>query len=535
MPGPDEVAWLLDRSPDAALLTDPDGIIQYVNPAFEALTGFERGEALGHTPAILRSGKQTSEFYDRLWSTVRSGREFCDVLVNRRKDGQIFHHEETIRPLFDSTGRISHFLSSGRDVSERVAALERLTHAAMHDELTGLPNRACFADRLARLMRGSQRDGDQFALALVDVNDFKLVNDERGHPAGDAVLREVGLRLQRAVRDVDTVARLGGDEFGLLLPRAGAPAQLERILRKIVAAFRAPICLERGMPMALTVSIGACIREPAEHDEQRLLERADTAMYSAKRSGRSGSCFRLHGCATSDSERAASAPIQTGAPRSLHAMLRLLEGGMSARRRLVYPGDVVYRAGQAFANIYVIMAGSAKLVSTGADGHERLVGMKIRGDWLGLDGIGKRRYAWDAVATDTGEFLVVDYNALLRSAARAPQVLALLMEAMGEQLTRGDQAHDLLSSLPVDARVAQFLANWTATLESHGLRSDEFNVPLSRAEIGTHLGVTLESVSRAMSRLAREDLIRFADGRRRCITVPDAHALSEFARRQSTP
>ena len=260
----EHVAWLLHHSADAALLTDAQGVIQYVNPAFETMTGFDRRDALGRTPAILKSGLQSPAFYRRLWQTVLSGHEFAGVIVNRRKDGGHFHEEKLIRPLFDDSGRISHFLASGRDVTQRVAAEERLQRAATHDTLTGVPNRAVFAERLAGLMQRARREGDRFTAVLVDVNEFKLVNDQHGHAAGDAVLREIAQRLQHAVRDGDTVARLGGDEFGVLLAGTAMPPAVAHALRKLADAFEPPVLLPDGQPIAVTVSIGACIRTRGE-------------------------------------------------------------------------------------------------------------------------------------------------------------------------------------------------------------------------------------------------------------------------------
>jgi PAS domain S-box-containing protein len=106
----EQVAWLMDRSSEAALITDAAGIIQYVNPAFEHMTGFGSAEAIGSTPAILKSGLLPLEFYQRLWRTLLEGREFRGVLINRRKSGEIYHEEKTIRPLLGPDGRITHFL-----------------------------------------------------------------------------------------------------------------------------------------------------------------------------------------------------------------------------------------------------------------------------------------------------------------------------------------------------------------------------------------------------------------------------------------
>ena|SRR5450631_111759 len=147
------VQLLTERSADAAVLTDPAGVIEYVNPAFEAITGYTRDEVIGRTPAILKSGWHSPDVYIRLWNTLLAGEEFREVMVNRRKSGEIFHEEKTIQSLRDAHGRIAHLYSTGRDVSGRVAAAARLEHAATHDSLTDLPNRVLFLDRLDQAMR----------------------------------------------------------------------------------------------------------------------------------------------------------------------------------------------------------------------------------------------------------------------------------------------------------------------------------------------------------------------------------------------
>lgn len=449
----EHVAWLLHHSTDAALLTDAHGVIQYVNPAFEAMTGFDRQDALGRTPSILKSGLQSPAFYRRLWHTVRAGREFAAVFVNRRKDGSHFHLEMLIRPLFDDSGRISHFLASGRDVTERIAAEERLQRAATHDALTGVPNRAVFAERLASLMQGARREGDRFTAVLVDVNRFKLVNDQQGHAAGDAVLREVAQRLLHAVRDGDTVARLGGDEFGLLLAGTGVPASVEQALRKLADAFGPPVVLPDGRSIPVTVSIGACIRPVGEHDEQQVLACADAAMYRAKRGDGTGYC--LHDTDTVALQPVPSSPLplpplSASLPRGPDALLDQLQGRIAVRRHTLEAGHTIHHAGQPFTSLFLLGDGSATLTRPAADGHAERVEVRSRGDWLGLDGIATGRHAWHARAAGPGEVLSVDFAAVLRLARDEPPLALLLMEAMARQLARSGalETDDLPAAAP---------------------------------------------------------------------------------------
>jgi diguanylate cyclase (GGDEF)-like protein/PAS domain S-box-containing protein len=274
--------WL-EHSPDSVLVTDAAGVIEYVNPAFEALTGYSRAEALGRSAAILKSGVQEPDFYRRLWRSILAGRSFRGVFVNRKKGGELYHVENLIWPVFDSPGRIAHFVCAGRDVTAQVGEVEKLAHAATHDPLTDLPNRTLYLDRLGQALRHAARQGETLAVALMDLDRFREINNRFGHFAGDAVLRSVASRTRACVREADTVARIGGDEFALLLTGADQAAA-RRILEKIVAAQRAPVRFEAADIVA-TVSVGACCYPRDASGEEKLQKLADAAMYEAKRAG----------------------------------------------------------------------------------------------------------------------------------------------------------------------------------------------------------------------------------------------------------
>ena len=277
-------AWAAEQSPDAVVITDAAGVIEYVNAAFEAMTGYARNDVLGRTPAVLRSGVQDAAFYRGLWATISGGRTFHGILVNRKRSGETYHEEKTIRPFLDRRGRITHFICAGRDVSKRVREVEKLTHAATHDSLTDLPSRNLFLDRLGQALRHAKRREEGFALAVVDLDRFKAINDRFGHLAGDALLRAVTLRLQQCVRESDTVARLSGDEFALILVGAGERAVAARILDKVLAATSVPVRFERHA-LHVGLSIGVCIYPRDGTSVEELHKRADAAMYAAKRAG----------------------------------------------------------------------------------------------------------------------------------------------------------------------------------------------------------------------------------------------------------
>jgi len=227
----------------------------------------------------------------------------------------------------------------------------------------------------------------------------------------------------------------------------------------------------------------------------------------------------------------AIAPTATG--QRIADTLRLLEGVLSPKRRVVHAGDVIYRTGEPFSHLYVLNSGFFKLLSVSVDGREQVVGLKFRGDWLGCGAIARGAYACDAVAMDTAEVWAIRYDELLRACAKHPALLEIVHEAMSSEIMRDRDSSMAMSTLPADARVVTFLYDWAEALAARGLRADQFSLRLTRAEIGNYLGLTLETVSRVLSKLARERLIAFNGRSRRDICIPDVHALEAFVRRRA--
>ena len=221
--------------------------------------------------------------------------------------------------------------------------------------------------------------------------------------------------------------------------------------------------------------------------------------------------------------------------RSIAGMLQLLEQSVPVHKRLVHTGDTVYRVGQAFGSLYVVNSGFFKMVSLSGEGREQVVALQFKGDWIGLDGIADGHYGCDVVALDTGEVWGIRYEALLAAGLHTPALLIALHAAMSRALTRDHDSMSSLCTLPTDARVAGFLCYWADALSQRGLRTDQFTLRMTRAEIGNYLGMTLESVSRALSRMARSDVIRFTDKARRDIHIPQVEALTQFIQTVSAP
>jgi len=236
-----------------------------------------------------------------------------------------------------------------------------------------------------------------------------------------------------------------------------------------------------------------------------------------------------------DAQRRGDSDDDRRASHDIADTLKLLVDSLAPQRRVVHTGDVIYRAGERFGNLYVMNSGFFKLVTLSPDGREQVVSLKFRGDWLGFDGIARGAYSCDAVAMDTGDVWVIRYDALLGACFRCPELLTALHMAMSREIGRDRDSLMSVCTLPADARVAEFLRHWAQSLAQCGLRSDQITLRMTRAEIGNYLGMTLETVSRALSKLAREKVIDFAEKGRRDIRIPNVQALSTFVQRCLSP
>jgi len=275
----------VEQTADSVIITDRDGVIEYANPAFERSTGYSRAEAIGRTPRIVKSGKQTQAYYEHLWRTILAGEVFGDVLINRRKDGTLYYEEETITPLKDANGVITHFISTGKDVTERMQTQERLQYMAQHDALTELPNRLLLLDRLKQSLARARWHERLVAVLFIDLDRFKTINDSLGHEAGDRLLQQLAERFIRAVREGDTVARFGGDEFVILLDDVASDKDVGMVAQKVLDALTAPF-LVQDQNLYITASIGVSLFPGDGEDSSTLLKHADTAMYRAKELGK---------------------------------------------------------------------------------------------------------------------------------------------------------------------------------------------------------------------------------------------------------
>jgi diguanylate cyclase (GGDEF)-like protein/PAS domain S-box-containing protein len=271
------------NSQQGIMVSNADGVIERVNPAYCAITGYEEAELVGANPRILKSGFHDAEFYRRMWQELTSSGRWEGEIRNRRKDGTNYVQWVRLHTTHGSDGL--HYVGIVTDITEYLRARESMERLHYYDSLTRLPNRALFVDRLRQSILNTRRSGDPFGLMLIDLDNFKNINDGLGHSIGDEVLVQVAERLLAIVGESDTVARLGGDEFALLITNRRRPEDLARLASNIVTDLQRPFQVNGGeVRGGGSVGISVC---PSDGDAtEPLLRNAEVAMYRAKEKGR---------------------------------------------------------------------------------------------------------------------------------------------------------------------------------------------------------------------------------------------------------
>ncbi|MCU7374027.1 EAL domain-containing protein [Paucibacter sp. O1-1] len=266
-----------------------------VNPAFSEITGYSAAEALGRTPLMLGAGRHDAAFVTEIRTLLLRNGRWRGELISRRKDGSTFPMSLTLTAVRDARGEVSHCVGLFSDISERKAAAAEIERLAFYDPLTALPNRRLLLDRLQQALVAAQRSGRCGALLLLDLDNFKTLNDTRGHDCGDLLLKQVALRLAPCLRKSDTVARLGGDEFVVILAelnedKTQAAAEAEGVAGKLMEALTEPY--ELGLhEHHCTASIGIALFDALAQGSEDVMKQADLAMYQSKAAGRNAIRF----------------------------------------------------------------------------------------------------------------------------------------------------------------------------------------------------------------------------------------------------
>jgi len=280
----------VESSATAVIISDNNGYIQYVNPHFTELTGFESEDVLGTSALLLRDKSVKVPRIEDVLEALGSVGEWRGEILLRTQTAKVVWTYQHIAPIRDKQGNVTHFVSTAIDHTELHFAQETIEQLAYYDELTGLPNRRLFYDRIQHSIDSAARDGHQFAVFYLDLDGFKNINDSLGHAAGDVLLQTVARRLRQQVRAKDTVARLGGDEFTVIVTDVKETHDITVVSENIVRALAQPVDIGET-PVVITTSIGIAVF-PGDGDSIALLTRnADLAMYHAKARGKNNFQF----------------------------------------------------------------------------------------------------------------------------------------------------------------------------------------------------------------------------------------------------
>jgi diguanylate cyclase (GGDEF)-like protein/PAS domain S-box-containing protein len=287
------IEQVFESSQEGIFITDERSRILSINRAFTRITGYGLDEALGKTPALLKSGRQDGAFYAAMWAQIHAEGHWDGEIWNRRKSGEVYPEWLTINAIRDDQGQIRQYLGIFTETSSRKAAEERILRLANYDALTDLPNRTLLADRARVALSTAGRQRTPLTVMHLNVDHFGRINESLGHEVGDQVLREVAQRLTCMLRTDDTVSRLGGDDFILLLPNTSARDAAALSLR-LMATVAEPMTVSHQV-LRLTASVGVAEYPDNGSDLARLRQAAESAVHQAKREGRNTvRFFSLH-------------------------------------------------------------------------------------------------------------------------------------------------------------------------------------------------------------------------------------------------
>jgi diguanylate cyclase (GGDEF)-like protein/PAS domain S-box-containing protein len=260
--------------------------IVYANRAFSELTGFAAADISGRTGVLLTGPGTDPALINQVTRAIQRGEAFRGESIGHKQSGAAFHMELNVSPVRDSTGLIGHHVATHADITLRKQFEQQIIHDALHDSLTGRPNRVMFSERIAQaLIHAQKHDDDDFAVMLLDIDQFKIINESLGHSSGDKLIIELVNRLATAVESTDTVARLGGDDFGILVEDISNPYDAARIARRLHRAIQEPFDLGDQL-VTPSASIGIVLNGAGYSSPEEIIRDADSAMYRAKKRGR---------------------------------------------------------------------------------------------------------------------------------------------------------------------------------------------------------------------------------------------------------
>ncbi len=273
----------IEQTADHVMITDVNGVIVYVNKAFERTTGYLKEEVVGENPRILKSGQQGIDYYQDLWKTILSGQVFAAVTINRKKDQSLYYADQSISPVFDASSRITHFVSVWKDATVRVLKQEDLQRLSNTDSITGIFNHRHFLTTLEYEINRAKRYGADLSLLMIDVDNFKQYNDTLGHLEGDRLLKDIALTVGLVIRNVDIFCRYAGDEFALILPQTG-------LMNATVVAKKIQVGISKivsKLPVSISIGVAQYL---SGMDKFELIKKSDDNLYAAKHEGKNAIC-----------------------------------------------------------------------------------------------------------------------------------------------------------------------------------------------------------------------------------------------------
>ncbi len=351
-----QLATAMEQTNDLVMITDPRGVIEYVNAAFESCTGYARDDVIGQTPRVLRSGRQTALFYDGVWKTILRGDSFQDLFINRKRDGELYYESKTITPLRSETGAISYFLSTGKDVTEQLSTENRLQFLANHDLVTKLPNQPHFMRHVDSVLAHARRHKERAAVIGLHVHRLAPLKEALGYDSYNKLLLQVTERLRELLHPDDMLACFGGDEFFICLANERTSSTESVLCERLINAFVSPLNVQ-GRDIYLATSLGASIYPQHGTQTSKLLRRAQAALRESSAKG-GGSCqkyviglgqrsvtrltleARLHKALEHDEFKLQYQPqldLRTGRIVGVEALLRLADSG----DRPLYPTEFI--------------------------------------------------------------------------------------------------------------------------------------------------------------------------------------------------
>jgi diguanylate cyclase (GGDEF)-like protein/PAS domain S-box-containing protein len=278
-------ASVFEATMEGIMVTDTAATIVSVNPAFTALTGYTSEEVVGQNARILKSGRHDAAFFSAMFQELQATKLWKGEVWSKRKDGSIYLERLCISVICNDAGEASRYVGVCADITQQWDKEQLVQQMALHDGLTGLPNRSLLMERIGQLIAMSAREPRHIALMFLDLDGFKLVNDTWGHAFGDRVLKAVSSRLLGLLRPTDTVARLGGDEFVILIDNPESRDSVAMISSRVIEEVNAPMSFD-GETAHVGASIGIAFFTKEVGTPDELLKNADDAMYEAKAAGK---------------------------------------------------------------------------------------------------------------------------------------------------------------------------------------------------------------------------------------------------------